>query len=338
MPLKPWKFTGRLFLINRSGRPAAQERIPDSGNAPREEWTAGVKITLAKGFLLIFIAGSVLSALIAAGTERLPESLRLLRIFLGIPFVLLAPGFALQAALFPHPGELDPLARASFSFGLSIALTPMILIALNATGLGAQFEPIAVSLCLIILVCAGVMFIRLRRSPSETLSGAAGGADLRAWWTSQDRFSRRVYAVIALALAAAAVSGALVSQEAPAEPFTEFYLLDSQGLSLDYPREVTAGTQVMCILEIVNREGQTSQYRIVAVGGGSQALSSAGPISLADGETWQGYLTIVLDEPGDGQEVEFLLERDGSPWPYRTLRIWMNVNPAGIATSGAPAG
>ncbi|MGB7537101.1 MAG: DUF1616 domain-containing protein, partial [Anaerolineales bacterium] len=135
----------------------------------------------------------------------------------------------------------------------------------------------------------------------------------------------------------AVVSGILVSQEAPAEPFTEFYLLDAQGLSMDYPREVTAGTQVFCMLGIINHEGQPSDYRIVAVGGGNQALSTSEPISLMDGETWQGYLTIVLAQAGDGQKVEFFLERIGSPWPYRTLRIWMNVNSGEEPTPGESA-
>jgi uncharacterized membrane protein len=293
---------------------------------------ADVKPTLGKGFFLILITGAILLALIAAGTERLPDSLRALRILLGILFVLLAPGYALQAALFPHPGELDPVARAAFSFGLSIAASPIVLIVLNVFGFGAQFEPIAVSLCLIILMGAGVTFLRRRRPPAGEVSRADFRVDLKGWWASQDRFSRWIYSLLGVAILVAAVSGIIVSQEAPAEPFTEFFLLDSQGLSMDYPREVTAGTQVICILGIINREGVSSQYRIVAVGGDEQVLSTSDPILLEDGETWQGYMTIMLAQPGDGQKVEFFLERIGSPWPYRTLRIWMNVDPAGGTT------
>lgn len=286
-----------------------------------------MKPTLGKGFLLILITGSILLALIAAGTDRLPDSLRVLRILLGIPFVLLAPGYAIQAALFPHPGELDPVARSAFSFGLSIAASPFVLIVLNVLGFGAQFEPIAISLGFIILAGALATFLRLRRAPAGEGSRSDFRVDLKGWWASQDSFSRWAYAFLAFAFTVAGVSGILVSQESPGEPFTEFYLLDSQGLSLDYPREVTAGTQVFCMLAVVNHEGQPGEYRIVAVGGGNQALSASEPIFLTDGETWQGYLTIVLAQPGDGQKVEFFLERIGSPWPYRTLRIWMNVDP-----------
>ena len=317
----------------------ARRAKPDSNseNMLYDRWTADVKITLGKGFLLIFIIGAVLFALIAAENEKLPYLLRILRIFLGILFVLLAPGYALQAALFPHYEELDLLARTAFSFGLSIAIIPIVLIVLNSIGLGAGFEPIAVSLCLIILAGAGVAFLRQRRIPMEEQSSVALQVDLKGWWASQDSFSRWAYAFLAFAFTVAGVSGFLVSQEAPGEPFTEFYLLDSQGLSMDYPREVTAGTQVFCLLAIVNHEGQPNEYRIVAVGGGDQALSASEPIFLMDGETWQGYLTIVLAQPGDGQKVEFFLERIGSPWPYRTLRIWMNVDPEKESTPGETA-
>jgi uncharacterized membrane protein len=296
-----------------------------------------VKPTLGKGFLLILITGSILIALIAAGADRLPDSLRVLRILLGIPLVLLAPGYAVQAALFPHPGELDPVARAAFSFGLSIAASPIVLIVLNALGFGAQFEPIAISLGLIILGGGLVTFLRLRRTPAGEGSRAYSRVDIKVWWGSQDRFSRWIYSLLGVAFLVATVSGIIVSQEAPAEPYTEFFLLDSQGLTMDYPREVTAGEQVICNMGIINREGESSQYRIVAVGGEDQMLATSEPISLMDGETWQGFLTIELAQAGDGQKVEFFLERVGSPWPYRTLRIWINVDPENEPTPSKSA-
>jgi uncharacterized membrane protein len=266
----------------------------------------------------------------------MPEPLPSLRILLGILFMMLAPGYALQAALFPHRREQDGLTRAAFSFGLSIVVIPLIFLLLSTLGIGIQFQPIATALGILFLACAGVAFFRRRRSPDPVESEGAVKPDLKKWWASQDGFTRWVYGFLAAAFCTAAVSGTLVALEKPADPFTEFYLLDSQGLTMDYPREVTAGTEVVFLLGIRNREGQPGEYKILAVGGGNQALSSSDPIILADGETWQGHLTIVLDQAGDGQKVEFLLERVGSSWPYRTLRIWMNVDPAGMEKTAAP--
>jgi uncharacterized membrane protein len=286
-----------------------------------------MKISLARTFLLILVVGAILLTLILVDGPGLPEPLKLLRVVLGAGFVLLIPGFALQTALFPHKTDLDPIGRLGFSFGLSLAVLPPIFLILSALGFGVQIWPVAAALGVLVILCATVVYVRLRLLSKEEKSVSTAQLSVKGWWVSQDRISRLLYFLLAAALSTAVVSGIFVSQEAPAEPFTEFYLLDSQGLSMDYPREVTVGTQVIVMLAIVNHEGQPGEYRIVAVGGGNKALSTSEPISLMDGETWQGYLTIVLAQAGDGQKVEFLLERVGSPWPYRTLRIWMNVDP-----------
>ena len=291
-----------------------------------------MKLSLAKTFLTILTAGLILLALIAGGNRGLPEPLPTVRIFLGIIFVLWVPGYMLQLALFPHREDLDPLARAAFSFGLSIAVLPPIFLILSALGLGVNFIPIAAALTLFLLICAAVAVIRHRRFRENEELGINLPRKLKEWWATQDIVFRWLYILLALSLAVAVVSAFVVSQEKPGEHFTEFYILDSSGLSVDYPREVTAGTPIVIHLGITNREGEASQYNIDAVRGEKKALATAGPISLADGGIWEGTITFMLTQTGNSQEVDFLLERVGSPWPYRTLRIWMNV-----AESNEPA-
>ncbi len=286
-----------------------------------------MKLSLGKTFLLILIAGLVLLSLIIAGNQVIPEPLIALRIFLGIVFVLLIPGYALQAALFPQSKDLDPLARFAFSFGLSIAVMPPIILIMSALGLGIQVLPIVISLTIFILICSAVAIFRHRRLPDNEKSRITLSLNLKGWWGSQDHVFRWLYVILAVSLLTAIVSAAVVSQEKPDEHFTEFYILDSNGLSEDYPREVTAGTKVVFYLGINNREGKLSQYNIIGIQGEQKALATTGPISLADGKDWEGTITFELTQLGKGQEVDFLLERIGSPWPYRTLRVWMNVVP-----------
>jgi uncharacterized membrane protein len=284
-----------------------------------------MKLSLAKTFLLILIFGIFLLLLIVAGNSAMPEPLPTLRILLGIIFVLLVPGYALQAALFPHQADLDPLTRVAFSFGLSIAILPPIFLALSTLGLGVEFWPITIAIVLLVLICAAVALFRERRSTADEKSRISLSPDIRGWWASQDRVSRWLYGFLALAFITATVSAIVVSQEKPGEHFTEFYILDSQGLSMDYPRTVAVGRQIVFNLGIANHEGETSQYKIVAVRGEEQALATVGPISLAPGETWEGTVEFQLAQAGTGQQVKFLLERVGSPWPYRTLMVWLDV-------------
>ena len=64
------------------------------------------------------------------------------RIILGLPLVLFLPGYALIATLFPQKGDLDGIERIALSFGLSIAITPLLGLALNYTPFGIRLTPI----------------------------------------------------------------------------------------------------------------------------------------------------------------------------------------------------
>jgi len=56
-----------------------------------------------------------------------------IRIILGLPLVLFLPGYALIATLFPRKDDLDAIERIALSFGLSIAISPLLGLALNYT-------------------------------------------------------------------------------------------------------------------------------------------------------------------------------------------------------------
>jgi uncharacterized membrane protein len=60
------------------------------------------------------------------------------RVVLGLPFVLFFPGYALICLLFPRKGDLDGVERIALSLGLSIAIVPLIGLALNYTSWGIR--------------------------------------------------------------------------------------------------------------------------------------------------------------------------------------------------------
>jgi uncharacterized membrane protein len=286
-----------------------------------------MKLSIAKGFLLLLPAGVILLALMMAGDQGLPGILSALRIVLGVVFVLLVPGYALQLALFPNRGDLDPLARTALSFGLSIAIIPPVFLVLSALRLEIRLWPIVMGLSLFTLICGLVALFRTRRLPESEKIDITVALKIKAWWAEQDRVFRWLYSGMAFFLVSAAVSAILVSLEKPGKPFTEFYLLDSEGLSEAYPREVIAGEPVEFRFGIVNHEGIASEFKIVAVQEGEKALGAVGYITLEDGAAWEGSMTFAMPQSGSGKEVEFFLERVGSPWPYRTLRVWLTVDP-----------
>jgi len=61
-----------------------------------------------------------------------------LRIALGLVFVLFSPGYTLIAALFPRKSDIGGIERVALSFGLSIAVVPLIGLALRTIRPGAS--------------------------------------------------------------------------------------------------------------------------------------------------------------------------------------------------------
>jgi len=77
-----------------------------------------------------------------------------LRIILGIPFLLFFPGYTLMAALFPQKEGINGTQRVALSFGLSIAIVPLIGFALNYTPWGIKLVPIMYTITSFILLCS----------------------------------------------------------------------------------------------------------------------------------------------------------------------------------------
>lgn len=85
------------------------------------------------------------------------------RIAFGLLFALFFPGYALISALFPKREKLGGIERVALSFGLSIAVVPLIGLILNFTPWGIKLYPIVVSVTLFILIAAVFAWYRQRK-------------------------------------------------------------------------------------------------------------------------------------------------------------------------------
>jgi len=90
-----------------------------------------------------------------------------LRSALGIIFVLFLPGFTFIKALFPakvpvktSSENMDTIERVALSFGMSLALVPIVGLILNYTPWGIRLTPITLSLLALTVVCATAAIIR----------------------------------------------------------------------------------------------------------------------------------------------------------------------------------
>ncbi len=284
-----------------------------------------VTLTIRNEFLFIAILSLLLLGLIATGVEGLPAPLPMLRLLLGLAFVLFAPGYTLQAALFPAADDLDGPERLALSFGLSVAIIPPLALILDGLPWGIRLWPVVAGEGMVMIGCSLVAWLRRRRMAEEDRFHLAVHLDVKGWWASQDRTSRLIYGILGLALLMAAVGAfAIIALPTEGDFLTEFYLLGPEGLAEDYPREAIAGQPVLITMGITNHEAVPATYRI-EVRDGSGLIGQAGPIYLEVGATDEREISFAPLEVGDDVKIEFFLYRDDGSEPYRSLRLWMKV-------------
>src|SRR5690349_9731390 len=76
--------------------------------------------------IIVFAVNLLLLVLIALEDLNISNGLSFFPIILGLSYLILLPGYALQAALLPRPGHLSWLERLALSIGLSIAVMPIL--------------------------------------------------------------------------------------------------------------------------------------------------------------------------------------------------------------------
>ncbi|MCJ7562407.1 MAG: DUF1616 domain-containing protein, partial [Thermoplasmata archaeon] len=107
----------------------------------------------------------VLALVLVALVLFVPDSLA--RQILGLIFVLFLPGYAATAALFPENEQIDGIERVALSFGLSIAIVPLIGLALNFTPFGIRLDPILASVSAFIIAASLIGWYRRVSIPED---------------------------------------------------------------------------------------------------------------------------------------------------------------------------
>ena len=85
------------------------------------------------------------------------------RTVFGLPFLLLFPGYVIVAALFPRKSDVRGTERLALSFGLSIAVVPIVGLILNYTPWGIALYPMLISLASLVTVTLVWAWCRRRR-------------------------------------------------------------------------------------------------------------------------------------------------------------------------------
>ncbi|MCL0049369.1 DUF1616 domain-containing protein [Dehalococcoidia bacterium] len=270
------------------------------------------------------LAINILSVVLILTISFFP--IQALRIILGLPFILFFPGYTLIAALFPKKSGLDAIERVALSFGLSIAVVPLIGLVLNYTPWGIRLYPILVSLTVFIAAMSAIAWYRRHGLPEQEKLNLILNLSLPR---QESRLDRALSIVLILAIVGAiGTLGYVIASPRVGERFTEFYILGLEGKAEGYPTELTVGEEGRVILGITNREHEIMGYEVkIKVDGVLQRR--IGPVELEHEESWREQVGFVPQEPGEDQKVQFVLYKirtlGTEDEPSLTLHLWIDV-------------
>lgn len=206
---------------------------------------------------------AILSLLLALFIYLMPDNPA--RIVLGLPFILFFPGHVLIATLFPEKKSLDLIERIALSFGLSIAVVPLIGFGLNYTPFGIRLEPILWSLILfnIAFSILGIWRRATSDDPFLPFEPTTLWAKVNKEFRRETKLDKILTIILVVAILSSVLSLAyVVAMPRQGEQFTEFYYLNSEGNAFDYPNNLTVGEQGTVIIGIANHEQRTINYTV----------------------------------------------------------------------------
>ncbi|MFW6072110.1 MAG: DUF1616 domain-containing protein [Thermoplasmatota archaeon] len=202
----------------------------------------------------------VVTALLLAVIAVSPNST--VRTILGLPYILFFPGYVLISFLFPEGQPLDKIERIALSFGLSIAITPLIGLLLNYVW-EISLVPILYSQSLFIFVFALLAYLRRETIPLEERFSIYLEVNPPDWHNYDIIDKALVVATVGLLIASGGLAYHIATTPRTGEQFTEFYVLGSDSMADDYPTNLTVNESGHVILGAINREHREMDYLMV---------------------------------------------------------------------------
>jgi len=276
---------------------------------------------------------------------------RPLAILLGLPFVLLVPGYAIVAAVFPRAGDAGFgdatrtawLARLGLSVVGSVVAIAIVGGVLAVSGLPFGRRTVLGSLCLLTLAATGIAWYRRRHLPIGT---QAGVSRRQLWRRTRNVTGNSVLGValtVVMLVAAAGAVGVVASDSVDSGGVTELYVLgaDESGqlVAGNYPSTLTAGEPVTLGVGVgttleTGFDGRvvTTLERITVTDGRTVITESERlgtfEVSLAAGERSVRLHTVEPTLVGERLRLTQRLYERGSDSPLRRVQIWVSVRPA----------
>lgn len=256
----------------------------------------------------------------------------IIRDALGVIMILLLPGYALMAALFPRNDDVGLLERTILSFTFSIAISSLLGFALNYLPWGIRPGSVIPGLALIVVACTVIANSRRHALPG----GERFTPDIAATWRRSVNYAGSLFkadsvANVLLALSILIALSALIYAvifPIQGEKFTEFYILGPDGRATNYTSGIIMGNVSPVIVGVNNHEQRDVTYDLLVSLNDSTNNSTlySEQFKVPSNQSWQKMIDVKPDRNGTNMKMQFLLFADGNHTaPYRELHLWVNV-------------
>ncbi|GAA0729746.1 putative membrane protein [Halorubrum trapanicum] len=246
---------------------------------------------------------------------------------------------------------IDGIERVALSFGLSIAVVPLIGLVLNFTPWGIRLVPVVTAVAGFTLGCVAVAARRRWALPPEERFAVPYrewlAAARRELFEPDDRTDAALNVVLAVSVLLAVASvGYAVAVPPQGERFSELYLLtetpEGELVADDYPETMAVNETAELIVGIGNNEYEPTEYHVVVqlqeaeTEGNETTVIERTEIdrfaaTLDHNATHHERHTLRPTRTGEDLRVQYLLYRDAVPEnptggsAYRELHLWIDV-------------
>jgi uncharacterized membrane protein len=253
-----------------------------------------------------------------------------LRVALTLPVALVAPGYALLAALFGTWRRFDPGPAAAACVMLSMAVYALLMLALYVAAVPLSLTSLLVGTDGLILLLAVLAEARERKAAGTAWLPAAPrvAAGERSPWHGA-RAGALLGAILAGVIAALVIAMVLLPKPVD-QPYTQLYL---SGTSAHVSGIVTVQPHQMLTLEVgvANKTHRTQTYRIAPAVDNS-ASWPARTLTLSPGQIWAGAVRGGVPAGGCVHRVAISLYGASGHKVLRDLVVWARTASPRTAT------
>lgn len=260
-----------------------------------------------------------------------PQAPAFARIPISLTFLLLAPGYAVAAALFPQRTDVDGAERLALTLGLSVVSVPLLGLLFNALPWGINLRSMSTGLSAFTLIAlTAALQRRLNLEPEQR------------FFCRHTPFRGPLSLLLGTGLAFAAV--VVTAQVLRPPPLaTEFYVLGPEGRLEGFPQRLRPGQRFSLVVGVGNHDGETQSYRIRT--SFADTISADATVSvpeLSEGQVWEGALRLQAPAGQGRTKLTLELYRADEATPYRSLELFITLmtasqlRPSGLVS--APAG